>query len=180
MNLSADDEEADEVAEMLAPFGHAFPGLADHESAVVHPGAQQQVVAELQGRLGLVPVKRPADAVAALGWSSPVNVLDDTGQLAAVLRTREDCFGAVAVGVGFDRLTLAVTGRRGALMRRCGSQPSTRRSARTTSARAPTRSRRTRRPSREAPSGTSVGTDPAACPSPTRLQPVSWSQPQNS
>ena len=51
---------------------------------------------------------RPADAVATLGWTGPLNHYDDMGMLAAVLRSWEDRFGAVVVGIGFDTLTVAV------------------------------------------------------------------------
>lgn len=60
------------------------------------------------GRLGLVSVTRPADAVAVLGWQGPVNHFADMGRLAAVLRSWEDRFDAYLVGIGFDTITLSV------------------------------------------------------------------------
>lgn len=60
----------------------------------------------MDGRLGLVAVVRAADA--ALGWQGPVNVYQDMGRLAAVLRSWEDRFAAVVVGIGFDTLSVAV------------------------------------------------------------------------
>jgi hypothetical protein len=96
-------------AKLLAPFGRDFPGLAppcfgpeDHAIAV-------SLVNELEGRIGLVPTTRPADALAVLGWWGPVNRFWDMGLFAAVLRSWEDRFGAYVVGVGFDSLQLAVT-----------------------------------------------------------------------
>jgi hypothetical protein len=62
----------------------------------------------LEGHLGLVAVSRPADAPAVLGWMGPVNHFDDMGWLATVPRSWEDRFGAYAVGIGFDTLTLGV------------------------------------------------------------------------
>jgi hypothetical protein len=65
-------------------------------------------VRTLSGRLGLVPATRPADVLAAVGWQGPANSSTDLGPLTAVLRSWEDRFDAVVVGVGFDTLTLAV------------------------------------------------------------------------
>ncbi|MFN7974344.1 MAG: DUF4253 domain-containing protein [Acidobacteriota bacterium] len=62
----------------------------------------------MDGRLGLVPVERPADVVAVVGWQGPANSFEDMGRFAAVLRSWEDRFAAYVVGVGFDTLTLAV------------------------------------------------------------------------
>jgi hypothetical protein len=63
----------------------------------------------MAGRVGLVPAVRPADAPATLGWMGPVNHCGDMGLLSAALRSWEDRFGAVLVGLGFDTMTLAVS-----------------------------------------------------------------------
>ncbi|QIK72105.1 DUF4253 domain-containing protein [Propioniciclava coleopterorum] len=62
---------------------------------------------EVQSLL-LVPVTRPADAPAQLGWWGPCNYGLTGGDVSAVLRSWEDRFGAVLVGIGFDTLTLHV------------------------------------------------------------------------
>lgn len=90
----------------LAPFGSAFPGLAP-------PGPKTDaVVVELpaggRARIGLVSCRRPADAVALVGWTGAVNVRTAT-EVSAVLRSWEDRFGAVLVGLGFATMTLLVT-----------------------------------------------------------------------
>jgi hypothetical protein len=102
------EEEDPEAFAPLAPFGREFPGLAPASLEADDTDALTSVVASLEGRLGLVAVTRPADAVAALGWSGPVNHFGDMGILSAVLRSWEDRFGAFLVGVGFDTMTVAV------------------------------------------------------------------------
>lgn len=57
--------------------------------------------------LVLVPVTRPADVVAALGWSGATNYWRP-GEVSAVLRSWEDRFGAVLVHMDFDSLYLVV------------------------------------------------------------------------
>lgn len=57
-------------------------------------------------RLLLVPVTRPADVPAHLGWWGAANYDLSGGDISAVLRSWEDRFGAVLIGMGFDTLTL--------------------------------------------------------------------------
>lgn len=59
-------------------------------------------------RLGLVAADRGADALAAAGWTGPLNYTNDTGQIAAIVRSWEDRFGARVVGVGFADLYVSV------------------------------------------------------------------------
>lgn len=92
----------------IAPFGRVFPGLAPASSGPDALASLVRVVDALDGRLGLVPVTRPADVPFAVGWSGPVNHYSDMGLLSAVLRSWETRFGAVLVGIGFDTITLAV------------------------------------------------------------------------
>ncbi|GAA1011947.1 DUF4253 domain-containing protein [Nocardiopsis tropica] len=63
------------------------------------------------GGLLLVPVVRPADAPEVLGWWGATNIDYSGADLAAVLRSWEERFGAVLVGIGFDTLLVQV-GRR--------------------------------------------------------------------
>jgi hypothetical protein len=101
--------ESDDASAVLAPFDRRFPGLAPAIGQDPDDAAFALTVGETQGRLGVVGVTRPADAVAVLQWSGPTNHFSDMGQLAAVLRTWEDRFGAYVVCIGFDTLQLAVT-----------------------------------------------------------------------
>ncbi|HLI57154.1 MAG TPA: DUF4253 domain-containing protein [Actinomycetota bacterium] len=96
----------------LHPFGTAFPGLAPATTGRDKLSILDQVAAQdamKQGDLlGLVPVTRPADVLAAIGWQGPLNYYPDMGQLSAVLRSWEVRFGAEPVAVGFNDLWLAV------------------------------------------------------------------------
>ncbi|HEX6276883.1 MAG TPA: DUF4253 domain-containing protein [Polyangiaceae bacterium] len=102
------DEEDDDALEALAPFGREFPGIADASEATRDAMASVRAAQRLQGRLGLVAVTRPADALAVLGWLGPTNHFSDMGLLSTVLRSWEDRFGAHVVGLGFDTMTLGV------------------------------------------------------------------------
>jgi hypothetical protein len=101
-------DETDEAFGLLAPFGREFPGLAPATESTANGGGHLDAVDDLSGRLGLVSVVRPADALAAIGWLGPVNYYADMGTLSAVLRSWEDRFGAFLVGVGFNTITVAV------------------------------------------------------------------------
>ena len=63
------------------------------------------------GGLGLVAVTRPADVPGALGWSGAINHTNDTGLLCAVLRSWEERYDALLVGLGFDTMYLGVRRR---------------------------------------------------------------------
>jgi hypothetical protein len=97
----------------LAPFGATFPGLAPPTAAAALLRPDEVVTAaveeaELLGDylLGLVPVARPADVPAAVGWAGAEGW--DAATVSAVLRTWEDRFGAVLVRMGRATLELAV------------------------------------------------------------------------
>lgn len=102
------EEEDDEALGALEPFGREFPGLAPSPRSAPNSAALRAVVSELSGRLGIVSVTRPADAVTVMGWLGTVNHFDDMGPFSAVLRSWEDRFGAFLVAVGFDTITMAV------------------------------------------------------------------------
>ncbi|MFD7136211.1 DUF4253 domain-containing protein [Streptomyces sp. NPDC059894] len=126
----AEDEEADEgegepegawddeTAELLAPFGPDWPGLAPSPALTMDPAACAAQVADLltdgsaswpeKAHLALVPARRSADIPAALGWPGPLNHTDDVARLCAVLRSWEDRFGIRVVALGFDLLAVSV------------------------------------------------------------------------
>lgn len=60
------------------------------------------------GGLLLVPVARPADVPAALGWWGGTNYAISGADFSAVLRSWEDRFGTILVSVGFDSMTVQV------------------------------------------------------------------------
>ncbi|HEY1812191.1 MAG TPA: DUF4253 domain-containing protein [Kofleriaceae bacterium] len=100
--LPASDDELG----VVAPLGRSFPGLA--AATTGDPLSIGDAVEDTTVRLGLVAVARPADAVAAIGWSGPLNHTNDVAELCAVMRTWEDRFGAYVVAVGFDTLAIGV------------------------------------------------------------------------
>ncbi|MFF4815624.1 DUF4253 domain-containing protein [Kitasatospora sp. NPDC001309] len=116
---SEEDEDEDggddgELAEVLAPYGRTWPGPAP--AVTVPAGAADaearglaEVLASFKDvRLGLVPARSGAEALAACGWSGPLNHENDTARIAAVLADWERRFGAQLVEVGFDTLHLSV------------------------------------------------------------------------
>lgn len=107
-----DPEEGAEGAELIAPFGRDWPGLAPPGPPGADPGAGADVLARelirdgwfARPRLALVPARRGADVPAALGWSGPVNREPDTARVSAVLRSWEDRYGVRLLALGFDTL----------------------------------------------------------------------------
>jgi hypothetical protein len=97
-----------------APYGTRWPGLtpgrepAADPDAMAHRYAAHLLSQDRPLRLGLAAADRGADALTATGWTGPLNHTNDTGQIAAILRSWEDRFGARVVGVGFDVLYVSV------------------------------------------------------------------------
>ncbi|MDQ0378885.1 DUF4253 domain-containing protein [Amycolatopsis thermophila] len=97
----------------LRPYGAAFPGLAKKSPLRVDPLAEAGNTGSILARrapyrLGLVPVERPADVPAALGWTGMIKSTEDVAAISAVLRSWEDRFGATLIVLGFDELELSV------------------------------------------------------------------------
>lgn len=99
----------------LAPFGGTFPGLAPATTGAalltreeIVESAVEEALLPCESLLGLVPVTRPADVPAAVGWFGMGNASDDVVGLSAVLRSWEDRFGAVLVRMGRATLDVAV------------------------------------------------------------------------
>jgi hypothetical protein len=103
-------EDAEETAEILAPFSRAFPGLAPAASATANAAQLGQTVTELPGpmRIGLVMASRPADTLVSIGWHGAANHHDTSAPLTAVLRSWEERFAATVMHVGFDTIDLLV------------------------------------------------------------------------
>jgi hypothetical protein len=106
--LPPTDEELAEAREEVAPFGREFPGLGRGSRPAA--GAFAAAIRAMDGFAGvlLVPVTRPADVVAAVGWPGAANYVDDPGHVSAVLRSWEDRYDAVLVGISDDQLFVAV------------------------------------------------------------------------
>jgi predicted DNA-binding WGR domain protein len=101
----ADGDEFDR--ESVAPFGRRFPGLAAPTPGT-RPGSLDPLVEGLEGHLGLVAVRRPADILAATGWIGAANYDLDPADMSTVLRSWEDRFDAYVVGLGWAIMTVAV------------------------------------------------------------------------
>ena len=98
----------------LAPFGASFPGLAPATTgvALLRPAeivetAVEEAELPCDPLLGVVPVARPADVPAAVGWFGTGSWSDVAG-VSAVLRSWEDRFGAVLVRMGRATVELSV------------------------------------------------------------------------
>ncbi|MFD2762873.1 DUF4253 domain-containing protein [Micromonospora eburnea] len=114
-STGADDDgdmlPAVDRAAITAPFRRTWPGLAEPGDSV-GPAAHfadryAEFLRDEPARLGLVAATRGSDALAVTGWSGPANY-HDTGEVAAVVRSWEERFGARVVAVGFDTLHLSV------------------------------------------------------------------------
>lgn len=96
----------------LAPFDANCPELAPAGNLLADPDilANQQAArfVDDETRLGLVPVRRGADALTVLGWSGAANHVSRTAGLSALLRSWEDRFGARLLRLGPDRLDVSV------------------------------------------------------------------------
>jgi len=90
----------------LAPFHPTFPGLAPPQPG---PPVETFTPATGSSRIGLVSCRRPADAIGVAGWKGAINRWQRPAEVSAVLRSWEDRFGALVVGLGFATITLLVT-----------------------------------------------------------------------
>ncbi|WP_205718384.1 DUF4253 domain-containing protein [Actinomadura sp. WMMA1423] len=99
---------------MTAPYGRQWPGLAPSMESQGEPdsfaaGYAEHLLDRLSSlRLGLAAAERGSDALVSMGWSGPLNYTNDTGEIASVVRSWEDRFGARVVGAGFSELYLSV------------------------------------------------------------------------
>jgi hypothetical protein len=92
------------------PFGDEFPGLQPALASAEDPVDAAARMAADPGRayLAIVPVTRPADAVAAVGWTGACNYQEDLSGMSAVLRSWEERFGAMLVRMDSSTLWLSV------------------------------------------------------------------------
>jgi hypothetical protein len=110
LGLWSDLARDDEVGGILDPFGHTFPGLGHGVRAAGKGGAVRLAQRSIGavGALALIPVTRPADAPAAIGWTGACNYIDDVGLVSCVLRSWEGRYDAILLGLGQETLVLAV------------------------------------------------------------------------
>lgn len=93
---------AEYLAEAIAPFSRRFPGLAPPGDTPL-TGRELRKVLDSVGRqrIGLVPAARPADVLPLVGWTEEAVL-----EVAAVLRSWEDRFGARLLKLGLGDLSL--------------------------------------------------------------------------
>ncbi len=106
----AEDPVVEDLRAMFAPFGARFPGLAPAVEEELDPELMRRAVFQYtrDARIGLVPAARPADILPRLGWG--VANRDISGsELAVVLRSWEDRFGARLLEVGLEDIRLLVS-----------------------------------------------------------------------
>jgi Domain of unknown function (DUF4253) len=104
------ERQDEELREELAPFGARFPGLAPAVEEELDPELTRWAVWQYtrHARIGLVPAARPADILPRIGWAGACNHRT-ASELAVVLRSWEDRFGARLLGVGYDDIRLLVS-----------------------------------------------------------------------
>jgi hypothetical protein len=91
------------------PFDE-FPGLLAALPPAEDPVSTAARMADEPGRahLAIVPVSRPADIVAAIGWTGACNYQEDLAAMSAVLRSWEERFGAMLVRMDTSTLWVSV------------------------------------------------------------------------
>ena len=107
----ADELAADEeLRAMFAPFGARFPGLAPAVEEGLDPELMRRALMQYtrRARIGLAPAARPADVLPRIGWAGARNHRT-ASELAVVLRSWEDRFGARLLEVGHDDIRLLVS-----------------------------------------------------------------------
>jgi uncharacterized protein DUF4253 len=106
-------EEQEWAAEMTAPFGTQYPGLAPAIALALPPRRLEAALQKFPAaRIALVPAARPADVLPVLGWI-PGNwesafPADAPVGFAAVLRSWEERFGARLFALSHDQAWLLV------------------------------------------------------------------------
>ncbi|GAA1474028.1 hypothetical protein GCM10009621_15890 [Corynebacterium felinum] len=111
LNLDEDDETAQRLAELK------FPPLTDALKQEFFTSLNDTVNTQVllpewalnDGHAVVVlPVARPADAPALLGWDGAANYDYSGAEISAVLRNWEDRFGALLAILNFDELTVVL------------------------------------------------------------------------
>jgi hypothetical protein len=102
--------EDDEWRQMIAPFSSRFPGLAPAEDQSLPVNEIDQALRRLRpARIGLTVAGRPADVLPLIGWSGTTNWATSVLQVASVLRSWEERFGARLLRIGFAQISLLAT-----------------------------------------------------------------------
>jgi len=96
----------------LEAIGGEFPGFAPpaphFDGSLVPDRVAAPIDAIKDHFIAVVAARRPADSLTVLGWQGVVNHTIDVVEYSAALRSWEERFGAVVVGIGLDTLDVAV------------------------------------------------------------------------
>jgi hypothetical protein len=113
--MDGPEGEISDALAMLRALDHSdnppVPSVTTLAAAQPGPDLRAEQLDVEAGGLLLVPVARPADVPAAVGWWGGTNYCMSGADFSAVLRSWEDRFGTVLVSIGFDTMTVQV-GRR--------------------------------------------------------------------
>lgn len=103
------DGDLAEVADLVSPFGHDWPGLAPPTRTPAHDSAVGLALsAQPPARIALVSADEPADVPEVVGWLGAANYGYTPAQLSSVLRSWQVRFGARLLKIGFQTLYLLV------------------------------------------------------------------------
>lgn len=97
---SDEDEDSDHMAAIRGPFSSQFPGVAPREDSPLSMAQLYEVLRSLpEAPIGLVPARRAADVLPAVGWYT-TDQIQTTLPIAAVLRSWEARYGARLLTLG--------------------------------------------------------------------------------
>lgn len=102
------DEDVLELLSAWSPLG-PLEQLAPGRIAGATPMPRPFGLDIEDGPIALVPVTRPADVVARLGWIVGANYGHSAPTTSALLRSWEDRFGVYVTAIGFDELYLTAS-----------------------------------------------------------------------
>ncbi len=94
------DEDSGHTAAIRGPFSSQFPGVAPREDTPLSMAQLHQVLSSLpEAPIGLVPARRAADVLPAVGWYT-TDQFQTPLPIAAVLRSWEARYGARLLRLG--------------------------------------------------------------------------------
>lgn len=104
--VSGFDDDVDELDEFFGTYSPEFPGLTPAQHECRYNAVDRARTVSGSDLIALVPVRRPADVPAVVGWND--TRLDSGGDISAVLRSWEDRLGAYLDGLAPGGLFLTI------------------------------------------------------------------------
>ncbi|MFX0573073.1 DUF4253 domain-containing protein [Nocardia nepalensis] len=105
---ATDDDYSSDLGAPRQWPGLAPPGVGGGDPDAAARKFAEELADKSDRLIGLVPATRGADALALCGWEGPVNLTDFTEEVAVIVRSWEERYGARVVMLGFDTLHLSV------------------------------------------------------------------------